>query len=43
MSYRVAILTLSDKGARGERTDESGPAIAEMVRGAGYEVVYQNR
>ena len=42
MSYRVAILTLSDKGARGERTDESGPAIAEMVRSAGYEVVYQN-
>jgi len=25
---RAAILTLSDKGARGERVDESGPALA---------------
>lgn len=29
----VAVLTLSDKGSRGERTDASGPAIAEMLRG----------
>lgn len=42
MKYRVAILTLSDKGARGEREDLSGPAIAAMVEEAGYEVVYQN-
>lgn len=42
MKYRVGILTLSDKGARGEREDLSGPAIAEMVQRAGFEVVYQN-
>lgn len=39
MAYRVAIITLSDKGARGEREDRSGPVIREMVTAAGYEVV----
>ena len=29
--YRAGILTLSDKGFRGEREDESGPLLAEMV------------
>ncbi len=29
--YRAGILTLSDKGSRGEREDESGPLLAEMV------------
>ncbi|MBS3899429.1 MAG: MogA/MoaB family molybdenum cofactor biosynthesis protein [Dethiobacter sp.] len=43
-SFRVAILTASDKGARGERQDESGLVIREMVEAAGgrvaiYEVV----
>ena len=28
---RAAILTLSDKGARGERVDESGPALASWL------------
>lgn len=28
---RAAILTLSDKGARGERVDESGPALANWL------------
>ena len=41
MTYRVGILTLSDKGYRGEREDRSGPAIAELVEQAGYEVVYR--
>jgi len=27
----VAILTLSDKGSRGEREDLGGPAIKEMI------------
>jgi molybdopterin adenylyltransferase len=35
---RVAILTVSDAGARGERADTSGDRIAEWVRGRGYEV-----
>lgn len=35
--FRAAILTVSDKGSRGEREDTSGPALARMVRllGAG--------
>ncbi len=28
----VAIVTLSDKGSRGERVDESGPAVLEVLR-----------
>lgn len=31
----IAVFTLSDKGAIGERTDESGPAIAEMMKDLG--------
>lgn len=37
--FTAAVITLSDKGARGERKDESGPAAAEMLKEAGYEVV----
>lgn len=29
---RAAILTISDKGSRGERQDTAGPAIAELLR-----------
>lgn len=29
--FTVGILTLSDKGARGERRDESGPLLREMI------------
>jgi molybdopterin adenylyltransferase len=34
----AAVLTLSDKGARGEREDTGGPLIAEFVKQAGIEV-----
>ena len=37
--YTVAVVTLSDKGAQGEREDTSGPLICEMVEDAGYRVV----
>ena len=41
--FRIGVLTLSDKGARGEREDESGRLLAEMVARLGavecYEVV----
>jgi molybdenum cofactor synthesis domain-containing protein len=33
--YKIGIITVSDKGARGERVDESGPAIREMVQSLG--------
>lgn len=32
---RVGILTISDKGSRGERDDTSGDAVAELVGGSG--------
>lgn len=31
MPYSVAILTISDRGARGERADESGPVLRDLV------------
>ena len=37
--WQAAVITLSDKGARGEREDKSGPAIAERLEKSGYEVV----
>lgn len=36
--YQAAVITLSDKGARGEREDLSGPAIVERLKAAGYEI-----
>ena len=38
MRYTAAVLTISDKGFRGERTDTSGPAICQMLRDHGWEV-----
>jgi molybdenum cofactor synthesis domain-containing protein len=38
--YRVAVITLSDTGAKGERIDESGKVIAELAKEGGYEVVF---
>lgn len=37
---RVGIITLSDKGFIGEREDKSGPAIENIVKENGYDVVY---
>lgn len=37
--YQAAVITLSDKGAAGEREDKSGPAIVEELESHGYEVV----
>lgn len=38
---RFAILTASDRSARGERADLSGPALAELVRTRNWSVVEQ--
>lgn len=35
---RAAVITLSDKGSRGEREDKSGPLIVERLTAAGYVV-----
>ena len=40
MSHTAAVLTISDKGARGERIDTSGPAICELLRQSGYDIAY---
>ncbi|HWS85363.1 MAG TPA: MogA/MoaB family molybdenum cofactor biosynthesis protein [Pyrinomonadaceae bacterium] len=39
VEIRAAVLTVSDRSARGEREDESGPALAELLREAGATVV----
>jgi molybdenum cofactor synthesis domain-containing protein len=33
MNIRAAIITLSDKGSKGEREDESGKTVREMIAG----------
>jgi molybdopterin adenylyltransferase len=35
---RIAILTVSDSAAKGEREDTSGPAVVAFCRGLGWEV-----
>ena len=36
--YRAAVITLSDKGSRGERIDESGPVIVGELEKRGFEI-----
>jgi molybdenum cofactor synthesis domain-containing protein len=36
---RIAILTVSDRSARGERADASGPALAAAVQAQGWQTV----
>ena len=37
--FRVAVITASDAGSRGEREDRSGPAVEKMAAEAGFSVV----
>ena len=37
--FTAAVITLSDKGAAGEREDKSGPLIREILENEGYEIV----
>lgn len=37
---KTGILTISDKGSRGEREDGTGPAIRRALEGKGFEVCY---
>ncbi|MCD8361881.1 MAG: MOSC domain-containing protein [Lachnospiraceae bacterium] len=37
--FTAAVITLSDKGAAGEREDRSGPEVERLLTEAGYEVV----
>ena len=38
--YTVAVITVSDKGYRGEREDTSGPNLVKMLKEAGYDVTH---
>ncbi len=40
MAYTAAVITVSDKGYRGERTDTSGPNLVEILKDKGFEVTY---
>ena len=39
---RAGVITVSTKGARGERADESGPAMRDALVAAGHEVVLES-
>jgi len=43
VSYQAKVLTISDSVMRGEREDESGPAVVKALQEAGFEVVEQSR
>jgi len=36
--YRVWVITASDKGAKGEREDKSGPIVCEIVKSHGFKI-----
>ena len=38
---RAAVLTISDKGSRGERVDASGPVVAQLLETIGVQVALQ--
>ena len=40
VNVRAGIITVSTRGAAGERTDESGPAMRDALVAAGFEVVH---
>ena len=40
MEFWVAILTISDKGSKGEREDSSGPLIKEMIKDLPSRVIF---
>ncbi len=40
MTFKVVILTISDRGSKGERDDSSGPLIREMVKDLPAEVIH---
>jgi molybdenum cofactor synthesis domain-containing protein len=38
--FKVSIITISDRGSKGEREDSSGPLIQEMIKGLPAEVIH---
>ena len=42
MSYTAAVITISDKGYRGEREDTSGPNLCRLLEEKGFDVTYKS-
>ncbi|MGI6722463.1 MAG: MogA/MoaB family molybdenum cofactor biosynthesis protein [Anaerovoracaceae bacterium] len=40
MAYNAAVITISDKGSRGERVDTAGPACCGILKDHGWEIEY---
>lgn len=40
MTMTAAVITVSDKGSRGERVDTSGPNLCAILRKRGYDVIH---
>ena len=40
MTYKAAVITVSDKGFRGEREDTSGPNLVHLLTDKGFDVTY---
>lgn len=40
MAYTAAVITISDKGAVGQRVDTSGPALCEILKEDGWDILY---
>ena len=38
--YTAAVITVSDKGYRGERVDTSGPNLVQILKEKGFDVIY---
>lgn len=38
--YTAAVITVSDKGYRGERVDTSGPNLCQILKEKGYDIAY---
>jgi len=39
--FKASVITISDKGFRGEREDTAGPLAAKLIKEAGYAVIAQ--
>ena len=40
MNYTAAVITVSDKGFQGQRTDTSGPNLVQLLTDKGFDVRY---
>jgi len=38
--FTAAVITISDKGSRGERIDKSGPVLVEGLKASGFDIVH---